>query len=130
MKLSDKSKPTATRVSRGRREGRVAGSRDGPITVLAGLLLAGAEFFQLLAPGGNLQALHLQFEAQLVADFAFQLFDLLALELDDLVAILAYDVAVVRMISVIRIVKFVVLAKIYFADQTAFREQRQGSIHR
>ena len=89
---------------------------------LAGLLLAGAEFFQLLAPGGNLQALHFQFKAQLAADFAFQLFDLLALELDDLVAVLANDVAVVRIIGVIRIVKLVVLAKIHFADQTAFGE--------
>src|SRR6266487_850876 len=98
--LSDKSKTTATCANKGRREGRVARSRGGTITVLAGLLLAGAELFQLLAPGGNLQALHFQFKTQLVADFAFQLFDPFALELDDLLAILADDVAVVRMIGV------------------------------
>src|ERR1043165_5805324 len=126
MKLRDNNATTATWVNNGRREGRVAGSSGGAIAVcrrLAGLLLAGAEFLQLLAPRGNLQALHLQFKAQLVADLVFEPLDLLALELDDLVAILADDVAVIGMIGVVRIIKLVVLAKVHLADQPAFGEE-------
>src|SRR5205823_4745013 len=93
MKPSDSSRATAARVSGARREGRVAGSSGCPI--LASLLLARAELFQFFAAGADLQALGLQFEAELAADFAFELFDFFALELDNFFAILANDVAVI-----------------------------------
>ena len=97
---------------------------------LARLLLASAESFQLLAPAGDLQPLRLHFEAQLVADFIFQLFDLVAVELDDFFAVLADDMAVVGMMGVVGIVEFVVFAEIHLAHQAAFGQQRQRPINR
>src|SRR5205814_9844672 len=97
---------------------------------LASLLLAGAEFFQFLAACGDLEALWLQLETQFVADFIFQFLNLVALELHDLLAVLADDMAVIRVIGVVGVVKFVVLAEIHLADETAFSEQRQRAIDR
>ena len=65
-----------------------------------------------------------------MADFVFELFDFVALELDDFFAILANDMAVIGMIGVIGIVKLVVLAKVHFAHQSALRQQRQRAIDR
>src|SRR5919108_2648341 len=108
----DRSKTTAMCASNVRREGRVAGS--------SGILVfAGAEFLQFLTPAGDLEALSLQLEAELVADLVFEFLNLLAVELDNFVAVLADDVAVIGMIGVVGVVKFVVLAEVHLAHQPA-----------
>jgi len=65
-----------------------------------------------------------------MADLILKLFDLLALELYDLLAVLADNVIMVRMLSIIGIVEFVILAEIHFPDQSTFRQQRQCPIDR
>ena len=65
-----------------------------------------------------------------MADLILKLFDLLALELYDLLAVLADNVIMVRMLSIIGIVEFVILAEIHFPDQPAFGQQRQCPIDR
>ena len=65
-----------------------------------------------------------------MADFGFDLFDLLTLEFDYLFKVLSNDMAVVRVVGLIRIVEFVILAEIHLADKAAFRQQRQCSVHR
>ena len=68
-------------------------------------------------------------KAELVADFVFELLDPVALEFDDLPAILADDVIVPGTLRVIRVVKLVLLPKIHFPHQPALRQQRQGPIN-
>ena len=101
----------------------VHGARSGS------LFLARPQFLQLFASARDLQALGFDGEPEPLADPIFDLFDLLALELDDLFAVLADNVAVVRMIGVVGIVKFIVFAKIHFAHKPALREQRQCPIN-
>src|SRR6266481_6914790 len=69
-------------------------------------------------------------KTETMADFIFKLFDLLALELYDLLAILTDNMIMVRMLSVIGIVEFVILAEIHFPHQSAFGQQRQCPIDR
>src|ERR1041385_1992504 len=85
------------------------------------LFLARPELLQLLTSRSNLQTMGLYRKPKPMADLVLKLFDLIALELDDLLAILANDVVVMRMLSVVGIVKFVVLAEIHFPNQSAFR---------
>ena len=63
-------------------------------------------------------------KAEPVADFVFDFFDLIALELDDFFTILANNVIVMWMFGVIGIVKLIVLPKIHLADQPALGQQR------
>src|SRR5258706_13090417 len=121
-------KPPRQRRSnpRRRRQPRRQESRNFP---LSAFLLARAQLFQLLAGGGYLQAVGFDRKTEPVADFILELFDLGALELDDLLAVLANDVVVVRMLGVVGIVELVVFAEIHFAHQPALRQQRQCSIN-
>lgn len=75
-----------------------------------------------------MEALGLDGEAELVADFAFQLVDLVALELDDFFAVVADDMTVVGMLGVVGVVELIILAEIHFADEAAFSQQGQGAI--
>jgi len=63
-------------------------------------------------------------------DLVLDLFDLIAVKLHDFVAVLADDMIMVRMLSVVRIVKLVVLTEIHFAEQTALGQEWQGAINR
>ena len=63
--------------------------------------------------------------SNLVLDF----FDFIAVELDDLLAVLADDVIVVRMFGVVRVVELVVFAEIHFTEQPALSQKRQGAIN-
>lgn len=69
-------------------------------------------------------------ETQSVRNLVLYLFDFIAVELNDLFAILANDMIMVRMLRVIRVVKFVVFAEIHLAKQTALGKQRQCAINR
>ena len=69
-------------------------------------------------------------EAETMADFIFQLFNLLTVKFDNFFTILADDVVVIGMIGVVGIVNFAVFSKIHFVDQATFRQQRQGSVNR
>jgi len=80
--------------------------------------------------GCDLKPVRADRESEPVADFAFQLLDFVALELQNFLAILANNVVMTRVGSVIRIVEFVVSAEIHFAEQTALNHQRQGTINR
>src|SRR5271170_7699123 len=71
----------------------------------AALARTGAAPFQLFARASDLQALGLEGEPELVRNFILQLADAVALELHDLVAVLADDVVVIWMVRVVRIVK-------------------------
>ena len=93
-------------------------------------IFAGAEFLHLFAGGVDSQLLRFHFEAQFVRNLVFQLVELFALKLHHLVAIIANDVVVIRVIGVIRIVDFVILAEIHLVHQPALGEQRQRAIHR
>ena len=63
-----------------------------------------------------------------MADLVFDGCDFLALEFNDLVAILADDVVVIWVLGVVRIVELVVLPKIHLPNQAAFRQQGQRTI--
>lgn len=64
------------------------------------------------------------------SDAVLEHFEMLVLELDDLLAIRANQVVVMRMIDEIRVVAFLVAAQIDLAQQTAFDQQTQGSVER
>ena len=96
----------------------------------AGFFFAGAELFQFLARTGNLQALSLDGKAQPMRNLAFELFDLIAFELNNSFAIVADDVVVIGMIGVIRVVEFIIFSEIHLTDQPAFGQERQGAVHR
>lgn len=53
---------------------------------------------------------------------------MLILELHDLAAVLADEVHVVRVLDVVWVVKFVVLAEVHLFEHTAFDQQWQGAI--
>ena len=93
-----------------------------------GFILALAQFLHLFARGINAQLLRVNLEAKLLRNLIFQRVKLLALELDDLVTVIANDVIVIRMIGVIGVVDFVVLAEIHLVHHPALGEQRQGAI--
>src|SRR6266850_5183173 len=69
-------------------------------------------------------------ESEAVRDLVLDFFDLIAVELDNLVAILADDVIVVRMLRVIGVVELVVFAEIHFTKQAALGQKWQGAIDR
>ena len=96
---------------------------------LASLLAARAQLLEFLARRSDLKAVRLHRKPQAMADFVFDLFDFVAVELHDFFAILTNDVVVVRMLGVIRIVKLVILAEIHFANQAAFGQERQSSVY-
>src|SRR6185437_531724 len=87
---------------------------------LAPLLFAGAKFLQFLTPTRDLQTLRLHFKTQSMADFTLEPLDLFAVKLDDLVAIVTDDMAMVGMVGVIGIIILVILAEIHLAHQPAF----------
>src|SRR6266496_1724548 len=94
----------------------------------AALVLADPEPLHLIARGVDLQALALDAEAELVANLRFKRRDLFVVELDDSVAVVADDVAVVGMIGVVGVVVGLVLAEIHRADQATFGQQRQRAV--
>lgn len=61
-------------------------------------------------------------KSEAMGNFVLNLFDFLAVELDDPVTILANDVIVVRMFGIIGIVELMVLAEIHLAQQPALRQ--------
>lgn len=92
------------------------------------LVATGSHSFEGVTRGGDLEPLRLHRKAQFLGDFRFNLFELFALELHDLVAVLTNDVAVIGMNRVVRIVKLVILAEVHFAHQAALGQERQGAI--
>lgn len=73
--------------------------------------------------------MRLQFETETMADLIFEFFNFFALELDYFFAILADDMIVMRVLGVIWIIEFVILAEVHFANETAFSEQREGAVN-
>jgi len=67
-------------------------------------------------------------ETEAVRNFVLNFFDLIAVELNDFVAVLADDVIVIWVFGVIRVVELVVFAEVHFAEQAALGEKRQGAI--
>ena len=67
-------------------------------------------------------------KTEALANLIFKLFDLFALKLDDFFAVLANNVIMMRVLGIVRIVEFVILAEIHFTDQTAFCEQWQSPV--
>src|SRR6059036_1785919 len=96
-KLNMSAPITTIWTSNDRREGRELASGR---SILASLLLASAHSLQFFAGGGNLQALGFHRKTEPVRNPLFDARDLVALEFDDLVAVLADDVIVVRMLGV------------------------------
>src|SRR5689334_7550414 len=93
------------------------------------LILAGAESFHFLASAGDLQALGLDSKAKFGSDLVFELVQFLVLELDDLLAVPADQMAVMGVIGVIGIVEFVILSEIHLAHEAALSEQRERAIN-
>jgi hypothetical protein len=89
---------------------------------LTGSFFASPQLLELLATGRNLKALGFDGKAKLVADFVLEFVDLFALKFNDALTVLADDVIMIGMVSVIGIVEFIVLPKIHFLDQATFRE--------
>ena len=58
----------------------------------------------------------------------FECVQLLALKLNYLVTIIADNVVVIRVLGIVGIINFVLLAEIHLMHQPAFSEQRQGAI--
>jgi hypothetical protein len=54
-----------------------------------------------------------------MGDLVLDFFNLIAVELNDFIAVLADDVIVVRMFGVIGVVELVIFAEIHFAEQSA-----------
>src|SRR5262249_33730251 len=79
-------------------------------------LLARAQFLKFFAMGGDLQTMRFRGKTQPVTDFILELLELLAVELHNLLAILANDMIVVRMFGVIWVIKFIILTKIHFPE--------------
>src|SRR5690348_5347566 len=69
-------------------------------------------------------------EAKPMADLVFDLLDFVAFEFNDFVAVLADDVIVVGMLSVVWVVEFVVFAEIHLANEAALGQQWQCSVYR
>lgn len=65
-----------------------------------------------------------------MGNFILDLFDFIAVELDDLLTVLANDMIMVRMLGVIGIVELVVFAEVHFTQQPALGQKRQGAINR
>ena len=84
----------------------------------------------LFAGGGDLDPLSLDRKPQAPADLGLELFQFRALKLHYLLAILANDVVVVRVLRVIRVVKLMILSEIYFFYQPALHQQRQCPVNR
>ena len=93
-------------------------------------ILALAQLFHLFTGGVDAQLLRVDFEAKLLRNLIFQRIELLALELNDLVAVIANDVIMIRMVGVIGVVNFVVLAEIHLVHEPALGEQRKRPIDR
>lgn len=89
--------------------------------VLAGPLFpASTQSAEFFAVRGNLQAMSFDGKTQPLTDFVLELFDFVALEFDDLLAVLANNMIVMWMLGVIGIIKFIILAKVHFPNQAAF----------
>ena len=99
-------------------------------TVLIRLFLAGAALLQFFALGGNLEPVRLYGKPKAMANFIFELFEFVAFEFNNLVAVLADDVIVVRVFGVIGIVELVVFSKIHLPNQAAFGQQWQRAVNR
>ena len=91
-------------------------------SALAGSLFASPQLLEFLATGPNLKALRFDGKPKLVADFVFELVDLVTLKFDDAFAVLANDVIMIGVVSVVGIVELIILPKIHFLHQAAFRE--------
>ena len=89
---------------------------------LAGSFFASPQLLEFLATGSNLKTLRFDGKPKLVADFVFELVDLVTLKFDDALAVLADDVIMIGMVSVVGIVELIIFPKIHFLHQTAFRE--------
>ena len=89
---------------------------------------AGAALSQFVAVRLDAQAFRGGGKAEPLGDAVFEQLDVLVLELDDPVAIHADEVVVVRVLDVVRVVKFVVLAEVHLLQDAAFDEQRQRAI--
>ena len=100
------------------------GKRKYEVSRLAGSFFASPQLLEFLATGPNLKTLRFDGKPKLVADFVFEFVDLVTLKFDDAFAVLADDVIMIGVISVVGIVELIILPKIHFLYQAAFREQR------
>ena len=89
---------------------------------LAGSFFASPQLLEFLATGGNLKALRFDGKPKLMTDFVFEFVDLFTLKFDDAVTVLADDVIMIGMVSVVGIVELIILPKIHLLHQAAFRE--------
>ena len=74
---------------------------------------------ELFAVSRDLQSMRFHRKTQALADFVLELFNFIALKFDDLFTILADNVIVMRVLGVIGVVEFVILAKVHFPNQAA-----------
>src|SRR6266487_2781990 len=128
------SKSSKSQTSNAQRRSGAVGfdvwSFSGAWNFSARFLPASAQLLELLAARSDLETVRLHRKTEPMANLVLQPFDLVAVELHNLFAVLADDVIVVRMLGVIGVVKLMILAKIHFADQPALGQQRQRAIHR
>ena len=74
-------------------------------------------FFEGFAVGRDPEILGTHLKSKLLGDFIFQSIDFLALKFNNPIAVLANDMMMVGMFTVIRVVILVVLAEVHFLHQ-------------
>ena len=83
------------------------------------LFLTSTELLEFFTCRRYLEAMTFHRETEAVRNFILDFFDFIAVELDDLIAVLADNMIMVWMLGVIGIVEFVVFAEIHLAQQAA-----------
>ena len=97
---------------------------------MATFAIACAAFFQGVAGGGELELLRFHGEAQFLTDLLLDRFDLFAVELHDLFAVLANEVVMVGVVGIVGIIKLVRLPKVHLMQKVALSEQKQRAVNR
>lgn len=88
-----------------------------------------ARFQEIVAMSSDLEAMRRRGETETLTDLVDELLHFVALKFDNAVAILADDMVVLGVLSVVRIVKLVVFAEIHFPDEATFSQQRERAIN-
>src|ERR1041385_3099883 len=99
-------------------------ARQGSLlTVSFFSLLAPAQLLELFATGRDLQTVRIGNKSETLTYGVFETLKLLALELEDLFTILTDDMIVMRVVGLVRIVKFIILSEIHFPYQAALSQE-------
>ncbi len=96
---------------------------------MATFAIACAASFQGVAGGGELELLRFYGEAQFLTDLLLDRFDLFAVELHNLFAVLANEVVMVGVVGVVGIVKLVRLPKVHLMQKVALSKQEQCAVN-